>query len=368
MSKSIVDLQAEIPRNIRLAKYSPERNGIGLAALNPAQIRGVSDLPDYLILGSLDASQCEFSKKGWRAKWQGMESDTFFEIIYFANKERYEIRQQWRGVDGGLSSYPSRVPLNKLIPQSLYMTFPKGWDQEAKKSLEDNYQVKYQEVVEGLYNVCFLPDGAFRTIAFPVSVQGLRGVREWLEDIAVSANLNYPFSAEAKLIFQAVNYIEGKAPEWTQNETVLFGHSVTDTGLLPQELPVREVASNGSAAWTLRRELYYVFIGLPFAGLSHFLELLSSPQGPVRSQTDGLLQGELQPIIMPNAFELQVESFATTDKEKTTRTSLFFDKSDKTPSVEAIKTSELSAEDDLNVAESISSIVVSTFEKLMSSQ
>jgi hypothetical protein len=368
MSKSIGDMQAELPRIIKLAKYSPVRNGIGLAELNPAHIRGVADLPDYLILGSLDVSQCEFSEKGWRAKWQGIESDTFFEINYFANKEQYEIRQQWRGVDGGLSSYPSRVPLNKLIPQSLYMTFPKGWDQEAKNSLEDTYQVKYQEEVEGLYNVCFLPDGAFRTIAFPVSVKGLRGVREWLEDIAENDDLAYPFSAEAKLIFQAVNYIEGKAPEWTQNESVLFGHSVTDTGLLPQAFPVREGASNGSAAWTLRRELYYVFIGLPFAGLSHFLELLSSPKGPVRSQTDGVLRGELQPIIMPAAFELQVESFATTDKDKTTRTSLFFDKSDKAQSVEAVKTSEISADDDLNAAERISSAVVSTFEKLLNDQ
>jgi hypothetical protein len=248
------------------------------------------------------------------------------------------------------------------------MTFPKGWDQEAKKSLEDIYQVKYQQEVKGLYNVCFLPDGAFRTIAFPVSVRNLRSLREWLEDVAESDDLTYPFSVEAKLIFQVVNYIEGKAPEWTQNESVVFGHSVSDTGLLPQAFPVREVASNGSSAWTLRRELYYVFIGLPFAGLSHFLELISSPKGPVRRQTDGLLRGELQPIIIPAAFELQVESFATTDKDKTTRTSLFFDNSDKPQNVEVVKTPELSAEDDLNIAEVISATVVSAFEKSLSNQ
>ena len=367
-SKMIVDMQADLPRTIRLAKYSPVRNGIGLVGLKPTQIHGVDELPDYLILGSLNPNQCEFSDKGWHAKWQGLESDTFFEIFYFATKERYEIRQKWRGVDGGLSCYPSSVPLNTLIPQSLYMTFPSGWDKEAKNTLEDLYQLSYQEQVEGLYNFCGLPDGAFRTIAFPVSVQGLRGVREWLENIAENDNLIYPFSAEAKLIFQAVNYIEGKAPEWTQNESVLFGHSVTDTGLVPKALPIREVASNGSAAWTLRREIYYVFIRLPFAGLTHFLELLSSSKGPVRKQTDEFLRGELQSIVMPVAFEVQVESFSTTDKGKTTRTSLFFEKSDQTASVEKVRMSELSAEDDLNAAESISSAVVSTFEKLMSNQ
>jgi hypothetical protein len=368
MSKSIIDMQAELPRTIRLAKYSPDRNGIGLAGLKPNRIQAIGDLPDYLILGILDPNQCEFSDTGWHAKWQGLESDTFFEIFYFATKERYEIRQKWRGVDGGVSSFPSAIPLNTLIPQSLYMTFPSGWDKEAKSMLEDLYQLRYQEQVEGLYNFCGLPDGAFRTIAFTVSVQGLRGVREWLEDIAKNEDLIYPFSAEAKLIFQAVNYIEGKAPEWTQNESVLFGHSVTDTGLVPQALPVREEASNGSAAWTLRRELYYVFIGLPFAGLSHFLELLSSPKGPVRKQTDEFLRGELQPIVMPAAFEVQVESFSTTDKGQTTRTSLFFEKSDQTASVESVKKLELSADDDLNAAETISSLMVAAYKKILSSQ
>ena len=38
MSKSIGDMQAELLRIIKLAKYSPVRNGIGLAELNPAHI------------------------------------------------------------------------------------------------------------------------------------------------------------------------------------------------------------------------------------------------------------------------------------------------------------------------------------------
>jgi hypothetical protein len=365
VSKSIADLQAELPRTIKLAKYWPVRNNIKISDLNPSHVHCVDDLPDYLILGCLDHNQCEFSGTGWRAKWQGLESDTFFEVKYFAAQERYEIRQMWCGVDGGLSSYPSKIPLITTILQTMYATFPSNWDQEAKTTLENAFQLRYQELIEGIHYFCGVPDGAFRTIAFPVNVKGLRGVRRWLEGIAASAEPIYPFSAEAKLIFQAVNYIEGKAPEWTQSESVLFGQSLTSTGLAPLEFPVREVADNGSAAWTLRREIYYVFIKVPFAGLSHFLQLLSSPEGPVRGHTDELLPGELQPIVMESSLDVQVESIVITDIGKTTRTSLFFDKSRETQSAKDVKNLEQFADDHLNAAENLSAAVVSAFEQIL---
>ena len=367
MSK-IVEMQALLPRTIWLVKHCPDRNDVRLAAFNPAQVSSVDDLPEYLILGSVDPSRCEFSDTGWYGRWQGLESGTHFEIKFCAVQERYEIRQTWCGVDGGLSWHPSRLPLSTLIPQTLYMSFPRGWDREAKKTLEDTYQLTYLEQPESLYSFCGVPDGAFRTIAFPVNIKHLRGVRKGLEDLAKTRNPPYPFSAEAKLVFQAVNYIEGKAPEWSRIDGTVFRHSLTDTGMVPHGLPVREVASDGSAAWTLRRDLYYLFVCLPFAGLNHFLELLASPRGPVRKQTDEPLRGELQPIILPAGIETQVERIALSDRGKTIRTTLVFDNPDKTQAIEASKNLELTADDDLSFAERTSAAVGSAIEDIVRKQ
>lgn len=368
MPKTLHELQAELPRTISLYRYNPVRKDVGLAQFNPAGVNSVNDLPEYLILGGLDHSKCKFSDKGWYAKWQGLESNTSFEIEYLAEQKNYEIRQTWCGIDGGLAMYPAKTPLGMLIAQSLYTTFPRGWDQKAKKTLEDIYQLKYQEQPENFYTFCGLPDGAFCTIAFPVNAQNLRNIRQTFKDwedirSVVNKNLPYPFSVEAKLVSQAVNYIEGKAPEWTKNPIRLFLNSLTETGLVAQDFPVREQASDGSAAWTLKRELYYLFISLPFAGLSNFLERLASPNGQVRRQIDGHLRGELLPIILPAGFEVLVKRIATTDQGDAIRTFLFF--THKTPTVDEIKGSELTTEDDINTAEQISKSVSSAYENLV---
>ena len=108
-----------------------------------------------------------------------------------------------------------------------------------------------------------------------------------------------------------------------------------------------------------------MFIKVPFAGLSHFLQLLSSPEGPVRGHTDELLPGELQPIVMEASLDVQVESIVTTDIGKTTRSSLFFDKSREIQSAEDVKNLEQFADEYLNAAENVSVAVVSAFEQIL---
>ncbi len=65
-----------------------------------------------------------------------------------------------------------------------------------------------------------MPDGAFRTVAFPVAIKNLRLVRDWLGKVVAKSRLPYPVSAEAKLLFQAINYLEGKAPDWTATQVL----------------------------------------------------------------------------------------------------------------------------------------------------
>lgn len=259
------------------------------------------------------------------------------------------------------------MPLNKAIAEGLYMQFPRAWDRAAKLQLESTYQTTIVEQPENSYAFFGIPDGAFRTIAFPIAVHNLRQVRQWIQDIVKESPLTYPITVEAKLVFQAVNYLEGKAPAWTSHGAVTFNQSVAETGLAPQGLPIREEANDGSAAWTLRRHIYFLFIGLPFAGLTYFLSRMVSANGPVRTILDPDIRFELRPIVIPAGFEIQTESLVIWDKARTTRSFLQFSHPDEpkiTPTVEEIIEDENTAIDTLANLESISSNVVTTVEQI----
>ena len=281
--------------------------------------------------------------------------------------QRWEISQTWCGLDGGFSSFPGRMPLDKVIAQALYTEFPRIWDDAARSQLEATYQVAVVEQPEDAYTFCAIPDGAFRTIAFPIAVGNLRRMRQWMQGIIDDSPLAYPITVETKLVFQAINYLEGKAPAWTSQEVVAFNQSVEETGLAPQGFPVREEASDGSAAWTLRRESYFIFITLPFAGLTDFLSRMTSAHGPIRTILDPELRVALRPIIIPAGLESQTESLALWDKARTTRSFMQFvrpGEAKDVPRVQDLIEAEKTAAATLEKVEVISSDVVSAIEQI----
>lgn len=365
MTRSLLDRQAELPRSIPLFRYAPDRVRFSWRDWDPALVRSADDVPQYLILGDLDLSTFQLSAGGWSARWQGLEEDTHFDVTFKAPEGRWEVRQTWCGLDGGFSTYPARIPLDKLIGQTLYMQFPQNWDREAKSKLESEYQITVVEQAENAYTFCGIPDGALRTIVFPIAVRNLRPVRQWIQDVVDESLLAYPITVEAKLVFQALNYLEGKAPEWTSQEAVAFNQSVMETGLVPHGFPVREEANDGSAAWTLRREIYFLFIGLPFAGLTDFLSRMGSVNGPIRTAADPDFRFELRPTVLPAGFEYQAESLALWDKARTTRSFIKFAPPGETndvPKIEDVMAAERIASTNLAKAEAISSEIVSAID------
>jgi hypothetical protein len=259
------------------------------------------------------------------------------------------------------------MPLDKVIAQALYIQFPRNWDSAAKSRLESEYQITYVEQPENAYTFCGIPDGAFRTIVFPVAVRNLRPVRQWIQEIVEESPLTYPITVEVKLIVQALNYLEGKAPDWATQEAVVFNQSVIETGLAPHGFPVREVANDGSAAWTLRREIYFLFIGLPFAGLTDFLGRMVTDNGPIRAVSDPDLRFELRPVAIPAAFEMQTESMALWDQPRTTRSFLQFARPGEAktvPTVEQVIEAERNAQATLAKVEAISGDVVAAIEQI----
>jgi hypothetical protein len=290
----------------------------------PETVRSKQDLPPYLILGTLDASSFQISAAGWSARWQGTEEDTYFEVAFKTDTGRYEIRQFWRGVDGGYGSFTPQIPLTKAISEGFYSRFPAGWDKAAKEQLEADYQVAVVIPPERIYTFCGIPDGAFRTIAIPVSVKNLRPARQWFQQIVTHTPFAYPFSVEARRYTQVVHYVEGKAPAWTTEPAILFSQSVAETGLVPQTLPFREAGNNGSADWTLWRKNYHLFITLPFAGLTDFLARAATVNGPIRAIDDPPVPFTTMPIIFPASLEHQTQNLTVWNREKTTKSTLQF--------------------------------------------
>lgn len=366
MTRTLLESQSELPCSVPLFRHVPNRVRHAWQDWDPALVRCADNLPQYLILGDLDASTFELSASGWSARWQGTEADTHFDVDYKVDAGRWEIRQTWCGQDGGFSIFPARIPLDKVIAQALYAEFPGNWNSTAKSDLEAAYQITVVEPSENGHTFCGIPDGAFRTIAFPIAVRNLRPVQQWLEAIVEQSPPAYPITVEAKLVFQALNYLEGKAPGWTTQDAVTFRQSVLETGLVPHGFPVREVGRDGSAAWTLRSDVYFLFIRVPFAGLTDLLSRLATENGPIRKASDPALRFELQPVVLPAAFEMQAESLALWDRGRTTRSFLQFEPVGVDKSAQALEQAADTYRDAaaLTKAETISREVVTEIEQI----
>lgn len=147
----------------------------------------------------------------------------------------------------------------------------------------------------------------------------------------------------------------------------MFYQSVIETGLAPHGFPVREVANDGSAAWTLRREIYFLFISLPFAGLIDFLGRMVTDNGPIRAASDPDLRFELRPVVIPANFEMQTTSMSLMDQPQTTRSFLQFARpgaAKTVRTVEKVIEAEGNAQSALAKAEAISGDVVATIEQI----
>ena len=130
---------------------------------------------------------------------------------------------------------------------------------------------------------------------------------------------------------------------------------------------MREEANDGSAAWTLRREIYFLFIVLPFAGLTDFLNRMATDNGPIRLASDPDLRFELRPVVVPAGFEIQTDSVALWDRARTTRSLLQFaplGEKKAVPTVEQVIDAERNVPATLAKVEAISGEVVTAIEQI----
>ncbi len=370
MSHPIVEQQAKTPASIHLLRYVPQRRPFNWRALDPAAVRSAGDLPPYLILGPLDEASFKRTDKGWSARWQGSEPDTWFELAHDAGRQQWVAEDRWRGIKGSITTYKTRIPLPVVIGQAMYGWFPENWDSAAKSLLEGTYQLQVIEPQKGAPSMCGIPDGPLRTIAFPLAVGDLRGFRNRLRQCLERWRLPYPVAAEARLTYHGVSWNEGEATGWTDSTRPedAFCQSVRDTGLLPFGYPRRSEVPGKPAAWTHTRELYFVYLTLPFAGLTDLLHRLASSQGPIRKVDDPGLRFEWQPLVLSAGLKHLAADLTLDDDPRTTLMYLRFKplaQWGKGVTVDKLIDGIRSAEDDLARAEAISANVVGHIERIV---
>lgn len=358
MSKELLEIQEELPKQFSLLKYAPQRRSFDWERWSPEEVNSSTDLPEYLMLGTLIQNNFKSDLDTWSAKWIG-ETDQTYLLIEFSKKEkRFTLQHYWHDLDGGNAFVPSKFSLGKMLSQSIYMTFPNSWDASFEELLKKKYQIDYFTQPEHNYNFCGIPDGPFRTIIIPSSINNLRTVQKTLSELINLKKPTYPINADVRLLFQAVNYIENKAPEWASDINSIIIYSLHESGLFPLGLPIKEVANDGSSALTLRRNIYAILISVPFAWLSTFLNELHSV-GIIAGRDSMNIEYQFEPFIIPAGFEITTESVAMVNGDASIRKVLLLnDGQGSQPNLEKIKEIELQSEKLLNKAEELGQEII----------
>jgi hypothetical protein len=218
--------------------------------------------------------------------------------------------------------YRDHVPLPVIVGQALNREFPREWDKRAGIDFPEKYALTYLPRMKSVPSFFGIPDGFFVTIAIPVHVSALREAIVAVSSLCKDRDFTSPMYVQAHRTFQAINYIEGKAPAATSDPVNLFIPNFIETGLLPLTMPVREVAPDGSAALTVRRFTYVVCIHIPFSVLDFCLSWLSDNSKLV--QRNGLASEDgpgfsMQPFVMPAGVDALGGEVSFTDSDHTTR-------------------------------------------------
>lgn len=234
------DLFEGLPSLVGLPRCVPKRPSYRRTPFREVCVP--EELPPYLLLGHVDRSAFRSTDDGWSARWNGDTPETFVEAQYERATKQLQLRQVWRGIDGGVSFTTGDDAGHGI--RLLYLPFPETWDEGLAQRLESAYRLKYLPGRDQ-YGFTGIPDGGFKTIGVPVPIHKLADVRACLEDLARDPELRVPMGGRLDLRFGTVNHVTGRGPAWTEDPERLYAASFEANGLLPLGLPQLERAEGG---------------------------------------------------------------------------------------------------------------------------
>lgn len=254
---------------LHLPTHLPVRRDYPHVAMDA--VMSIADLPPYLFMGPIDESTFRIDSTGWTVTWRSNE-ETWFRIEYDAKAGFIHAHDQWLGCTG-VHSCIQHNELDKLA-KMLFMAPVRAWEEKAKEVFQSRWNLEYIKAEEGDWMVAGIPDGLMKMLMLPLSVDALPVLFDTVANFRDDPVMDFPVSGYVLPVMGTVNYVEGKNPDWTRDPGDLFIRTLLATGFSPLAEPVREVANDGTAAWTIRRLACMAFIGVPFAGMITLLEKL----------------------------------------------------------------------------------------------
>ena len=350
------DLSKGLPPIIGLPRCMPSRPAYRRTPLTEVLVP--EELPPYLLLGALDCSTFQSSEAGWSARWVGEAPETYVDAKYDRDARQLDLRQVWRGIDGGYSN-TTADDFGHAI-QLLYLRFPASWDSAMAERLEAAYRLKYAAQQADEVGFTGIPDGGFKTICVPVPARQLAELHRCFEDMSGDPRLKAPASGRLELRFGAINYVVGKSPAWTQDPGRLFATTFDACGFMPLGLPTLEHGKDGSSAWTVRRLIYLASIGVPFAGVEFVVERLAERGliGRCLADAGPASDIEFDAFVAACAVELQGRSAAWMDAQGTRRVFYQLNSDEKFAKCGVERMAEASAQSDEEAQELIRQAVL----------
>lgn len=234
-----------------------------------ADVKAVGDLPSRLIFGDIVFDSFMRSAEGWSVRY----ADTFGNGLDLSvTGNRFEAKPRFLGSEG-LSVGPAnhRQAFGELLNLSADQ-----WNRALKASLEARYPVQVAPGDHEQPHAMFIPDGWMKSILVPVSSDRLGDLLNWYNALATDSRLGASISGAVHLVFNAVNYLEGKCPTgWDDPAQLLVRTLITCNTPIEQQV-VREEANDGSAAWTSRRSAYLFRLTAFLRDIPHLVDSLSN--------------------------------------------------------------------------------------------
>ena len=251
MSEQIKTTRQTWPESTPLLHVKRPRDG-GIE--NPADVRGIGDLPSTMLLGALDRESFRRSDDAWHAVYRSNIPDTACALSYDVPAQEFTVRWTYRNVvcssgkvNGEKFTHVLRAT-NRDAPARLLA--------ELTRSIEGPLNLIVPGGMAEQMNYLYYPDGFLMAVACPVPVCRLAVLPDVMRDIDGDDRISAYVSADVQLRWSVVNYVEGLNKEPMTDPLSADAFTIKQTGLPPFEVVIWETNKDGARALTVRRRHY----------------------------------------------------------------------------------------------------------------
>ncbi len=231
----------------------------------PNKVQSATDLPVRLYLGSLIENTFHKSDEGWDVRYEDFDSDTYVNLEYRQARDQLVARFTWKGIYG--ISVGCRANNWKALTLQWSMWFPEDWDEGAKQDIEAGFNAQYVAKPDKSPSMTGFPDGARRTLIFPLPSYRLNELTGLLDALDSDKTIAAVVSVAAVMTQNRVDYIQGRCEDVPDTPEELARQSRKLTGLPCHGLPEVSTVEDSQKVLTINRWIYLVHIGCTFRDL-----------------------------------------------------------------------------------------------------